>query len=641
MTATSETIMIALNKLDRDPKNVRKTYRQEGIAELAANIREDGYRLLQNIVVRKGEKKGRFFVTAGERRRLALLLLAEQGEISKDFLVESKVREEADAIKLSLAENVMREDMHPVDQYEAYKEMVDAGTSIVDIAARFSVTETIVKRRLALARVSPVLLELYRQEEMTYEQLAAFTVSDDHERQLDVWNSLPEWGRYASTIKSALAGQTVSANDKRMKFIGGVEAYEAAGGAILRDLFSDQNTTFGTDIALLERLVAEKLETEAEAVRAEGWQWVECHYSQPNEVYQMKRHYPDDLALSDEDQAELDRLTLEHDELCDKIEAGDDVDEAEARYEVVAGCIEELQAKAKGYTPETIAACGAFVYLDYYGKLSIERGFVRQEQGSAVPGLGPSGDNDEEEETVQETGPAKPKLTHSVPLVEYLTAQKTAALRMELAHKPEVALVAVVHAMLLNVSYKGQGNSSALQIGVGHERIEGKFKVAGECGAAEQFADLVDQWADHLPGNPADLWEWCLAKSTSELMTLLAFAAAHSVNAVEERYSGHRKEAFAHANELGCALKVEMTEWFRPTAENYFGQINKQSIEAVVSEVKGETAACVIRKKSKSEAAMEGENAVRGTGWLPAPLRIVGMEEPETQALATLPEAAE
>ena len=105
------TIIIALNKLDRDPKNVRKTYRKEGIEELAANLRSDGYQPLQNLVVREGDRKGHYFVTAGERRRLALLFLAEAGEIAADFAVECKERAAEDATAISLAENAMREEM--------------------------------------------------------------------------------------------------------------------------------------------------------------------------------------------------------------------------------------------------------------------------------------------------------------------------------------------------------------------------------------------------------------------------------------------------------------------------------------------------------------------------------------------------
>lgn len=203
---------------------MRKTYRKEGIEELAANIRADGFRLLQNIVVRKGDKRGRFFVIAGERRRLALTLLAEAGEIASDFAVDARLRDEADATGIILAENIMREDMHPVDQYEAFKVLADEGVSIVHIAARFAITETIVRRRLALARVSPALLQLYRNEEMNLEQLSAFTISDDHEEQVRVWESLPSWNQSSYTIKAALRRDAIAPSDKRICLIGGMEA---------------------------------------------------------------------------------------------------------------------------------------------------------------------------------------------------------------------------------------------------------------------------------------------------------------------------------------------------------------------------------------------------------------------------------
>lgn len=105
----TNTIIIELNKLDRDSKNVRKTYDPAKLAELAANIDAEG--VLQNLVVRAGDKRGRYFVTAGERRRLALLLLVEQGKIEKNHPVECKVRDAVNATEISLSENVFREDM--------------------------------------------------------------------------------------------------------------------------------------------------------------------------------------------------------------------------------------------------------------------------------------------------------------------------------------------------------------------------------------------------------------------------------------------------------------------------------------------------------------------------------------------------
>lgn len=333
--AATETIVVALNKLDRDPLNVRKTYTKEGIADMAATIRGDGYRILQNLIVRKGDKRGRFFVIAGGRRVAALNLLAELGEIAKDFVVECKERSAEDATEISLIENMQREAMHPVDEYEAYRVMSDSGKSVEDIAARFGTTETMVRKRLALGRVSPELLDLYRNEEMSFQQLTAFTVSDDHERQVEVWKSLPHHNRDGETIRDVLQGKAVKFNDKRIKFIGGIEAYEAAGGPVKRDLFDTRNSGFALDAALVEKLVAEKLEAEAETLRAEGWKWVEVVPTIPNEAHYMHRVYPTDIPLTDEEQAEEERLEDEHDELVAKIEAGEADDKAEPRIDAI------------------------------------------------------------------------------------------------------------------------------------------------------------------------------------------------------------------------------------------------------------------------------------------------------------------
>jgi ParB family chromosome partitioning protein len=150
-----------------------------------------------------------------------LLLLLEQGEIQKNHAVECKVRDSEDATEISLTENVMCEDMHPVDAYEAFSALADQGKAIPDIAARFGTTEIIVRRRLALAKVSPKLLDLYGKEEMTFEPLSAFTVSDDHERQEQVWDGLPTWDRHAGRIKSNLLTDEVASTDQRVKFVGG------------------------------------------------------------------------------------------------------------------------------------------------------------------------------------------------------------------------------------------------------------------------------------------------------------------------------------------------------------------------------------------------------------------------------------
>ncbi len=622
MTNTnSDIITIALDKLDHDPKNVRKTYRKDGIEELAANIRADGFRVLQNIVVRKGDKRGRFFVIAGERRRLALTLLAEAGEIAKDFAVDARLRDEADATCISLAENIMREDMHPVDQYEAFKVLAENGVSIVDIAARFATTETIVRRRLALARVSPTLLELYRTEEMNYEQLSAFTVSDDRDEQVRVWESLPSWNRNSYTIKAALRRDAIAASDKRIRLIGGMDAYEQAGGEVKRDLFDERSQGYALDVALVERLAAEKLQGLAADLSAEGWAWVDIRPEIDwRDLNGFGRVYPEQVEKTEAEQAELDRLQEEHDQLEAVVEGGEGDEGTEARIAEFAARIEKLEREV--YAPDDLARAGALVSLDYGGSPVVYRGYVRPEDGDS------DGDADEADGDGAVGGNADPTpqapaalaLVHSATLVEDLTAQRTAALRLEFASNHHVALASVVHALLLQTVLTHSRDHTCLDIVLTSKSVEACMKAPQNSLAVAGIAELAERFGDHVPGNPADIFEWCLERDQHELVELLAFAAAHSIDAVKDKYD-FRKTQRAHAEVLAEALDLDMTTYFEATAESYFIHLTRDGMEAALTEIKGPDFASGVGRMKKAEAAAYAEAQTKGTAWLPSPIR--------------------
>ena len=461
---------------------------------------------------------------------------------------------------------------------------------------------------------------------MSLDQLQAFTVTDDHARQEEVWNSLPGWSRYNDTIRRTLMEEAARGTDKRVKIIGGLEVYEAAGRDVRRDLFDDRNTGYATDIALLERLVAEKLEAEAEKVRAEGWSWVECCPALPHDAFGMKRVYPETVRLTDEQQAELDRLTSDYDDLSELIEAGAADEDAEAKLDTIKEQIDGLEALTERYSPEHLAAAGAYVTMSNWGELDVERGLVRIEPEAEEPEAG------EQVETTTETADAQSGSAFSLSnaLVEDLTAQKTAALRVELANNHDIALAAVVHAMLLDVAYTYSGEQSALQIRLSSEWIEGSMKQPQNCKALEAMESLRETFGHRIPGNPSDLWNWCMDQSRDELLALLAYAAAHSVNAVRKRYDD-RAKGREHANVLAHALNVDMTAWFEPTAENYFERINKTGIELAVAEARGEDFAAGISGMKKADAAAYAERSVKGTGWLPEPVRIAPIIDSDTE----------
>jgi ParB family chromosome partitioning protein len=200
-----------------------------------------------------------FEVPAGGRRYRALELLVKQKRLAKTAPVPCVVRDvtvEILAEEDSLAENIERAPLHPLDQFRAFQAMRDKGMTEEEIAAAFFVDAAVVKQRLRLASVSPALLGIYAEDGMTLEQLMAFTVNPDHARQEQVW----EASRIAGTkepyqIRRMLTETTVRASDKRAVFVG-VEAYEAAGGIVLRDLFQQDDGGWLQDPALLDRLVA-------------------------------------------------------------------------------------------------------------------------------------------------------------------------------------------------------------------------------------------------------------------------------------------------------------------------------------------------------------------------------------------------
>jgi ParB family chromosome partitioning protein len=142
--------------------------------------------------------------------------------------------------------------MHPADQFEAWRDLIDKrNMPLPDIAARFRGSEKTVTQRMELGRVAPALLDLYREGDMDLEQVMAFTLTDDHEAQLKIWNEAERWQRNAHAIRQALMTEgEVAAADKRVRFVT-LEGYEAAGGAVRRDLFWSVPLPFPLASALL------------------------------------------------------------------------------------------------------------------------------------------------------------------------------------------------------------------------------------------------------------------------------------------------------------------------------------------------------------------------------------------------------
>jgi ParB family chromosome partitioning protein len=608
----TEQTLIPLNKLVRHAGNVRKAQNKAFIKRLAANIQVHG--LHQNLLVIPQGK--RFAVAGGGQRLSALQLLAKHGRIKPTHPVPCKVvKGGLDARELSLAENIMREDMHPADVFEAVRGLVDDGVPMADIAARFKLSESYLRQLLKLARVSPAIVAAYRAGKLNLEQVMAFAVTDEHEAQealLERLETLRPHQREAHAIRAALTEHEIPATDRRVKCVT-LEAYRKQGGGIREDLFTDGDEgVFILDAALLERLVAEKLDRAAKRVSKEGWKWVEIyadfgyeHRGQFRRVHAEPAPLPEDLA------AEYAALEQERDTLQEAWYETEDETEEPPRIAEIEERLEAIDA-ARGddvWTPEQLAIAGAVVTIGHDGKPAIERGLVRPEDM-------PKAAKPAKPATEGAAGEVPAPVGISASLAESLTAHRSAALAAALRQRPAVALAAVVHAMAVRVFRLG-ASETAVQLTVSPQPLRA---VEG----SKAFSDLEDAraaWEKKLPATADALWAWCLAQPQEELMGLLAFCAASSVNAVQAKNDRPQNSRLENANALAAALDLDMTPWFTPDAQNYYSRVSKPQILDALREGRNQPPAPAWEKMKKGELATLAERELKDSGWLPEILR--------------------
>ena len=379
---------IPLSRLALAPENVRKTPPDpQADASLKASIAALG--LLENLVVRPDEPAEdgaeRYAVVAGGRRLKAMQALVEDKVFDADHPVPCQVRTgEAEPSELSLAENVMRIPMHPADQVVAFSELARTGQSVSAIAVRFGASERIVEQRLRLGNAAPELLDAYRANEIDLEVLKAFAVTADRERQMAVWEQVSSQGHRPSAwqVKRLLTEERVPGASAVARFVG-VGTYEAAGGAVMRDLFADEHEhgVWFEDPVLLEKLATDKLQAAADELSTR-WKWavpmIEAGW---DDTASYGRVEPQPGVPTDEERAEIEKLETRYDEL-----RGLDDDEwtealveeagrIEARLDEIEGVVE---ARAM-WQREDFAMAGCIATIGNDGSLQVIAGLVKPE----------------------------------------------------------------------------------------------------------------------------------------------------------------------------------------------------------------------------------------------------------------------
>ncbi len=452
-------------------------------------------------------------------------------------------------------------------------------------------------------------------------------------------------------IRRQLTESAVRASDRRARFVG-LDAYEAAGGVVLRDLFEEDGGGWLQDVALLDRLATEKLAAEAEKIAAEGWKWIEVALDfRYGHAQHLRRLDGVVVELTPDEQATFDALTAEQAKLESEYEGTDELpDEVDARLGEIEEALAALENRPLRYQPADIARAGVFVSIDTDGRLAADRGYVRPEDepvpvGSEDPAAGEIGESDgtapagPAQRTVTTTGGDQPEddgdddAIKPLPerLVSELTAHRTLALRDAVANNPQVALTALLHKLCLD-TFQHCATGACMEASVRHVFFPVQATDLKDSLSATAVAQRHDAWKTDLPKDDHALWDWLAALDDARRAALLAHCVSFGVNALYEkgdRYGGPGVSAhgvqqrIAQADRLARAVGLDMVEaGWRPTVDNYLGRVTKSRILEAVRESKGDQAVQLIDHLKKPEMAKEAERLLDGTGWLPEPLRL-------------------
>lgn len=612
--------IVPLNQLIKADTNVRQDdHTENDVAGLAMSIlAEDG--LIHPLTGFQKSKK-RVAIYAGSGRLAALNKLHAEGKLPETLKagipVVIKDTGRTDQISTSLAENFERAPLSPMDQFEAFKSLSDEGLSLDDICRRFGVSEKLVKQRLALANVAPVIVTAFRANEIGLAQMQAYTIEPDAAVQERVFTALSRQA-HPGAIRRMLTESETPITSQFVSFIG-IEAYEAAGGHVKRDLFDDELSSL-TDNELLFRLCDAKLGAYTEAVEADGWKWVETHPSVDYDFLQnYERVYPVEPELTEDQEARvaaIDARIEEIEELLSVAYNADDCDTDEAQDSIKALETEAQSLESENdalteevFTDELKANAGVIITINRTGDIHHHFGLIRPEDVEIVANVNAS-----------ENGSAKSDIDKSNALSNALFADINSA--TEAAVQREISKNFSV-AFLVSTAHLAQ----SVFFGAGHQQRALSYAPTLSFTQSPSVPMTSEDWLH----DQIELWKVRLDPIKSNLVSGLASWKEADVKALHGFCAGtlysrsnvnpKQEESVEAHSTFAELLNFDLQSHYAMTSV-VLGRFTKPQLNRVNTDL-GSGASAALSKGPKGDLLAFTEAAALKANWLPACAGIV------------------
>lgn len=641
--------LIPLSKLDQSEDNVCKRPNPEFEERLSFDIEARG--VLQNLIVAKAKKRGRFEVIGGGKRMRAMHRIVERGAMDADFEIPCLVidRREHNASEVSLAENFQRLQMTPAEECQAFQHFIKEDGDTAAVAKRFGLTQRFVDGRLRLANLAGPIFEALAASDITLDIAKAYAATDQHEVQLRVFEQMRHaWNPSADAIRRMIADGSLRGNDP-IALLVGEDTYVAAGGKIERDLFSEAADDRWIDVEIAHQLAGAKMEAEAERVAAEtGLAWINPvaatnSWSACSELGVNPVRLPP-APLSEEARTRIDEIDARMDDInaifedeSAQEEDGVDLDKLEVEYDTLSNERDDLNNPVRELPEEWRGEAGRFLILTNKGEMVLESdyysekrlSFEQDEDGNItatsedMPTSGSTGSSAARPSTPEAVAPGGEKPI-SAKLFDELSVQRRNILAASLLGDPGLALDYAIFALCDDRSYESKGTS--LKAGKPQDPAYGDIPQSAAEGILAQAEDALDKtW--HEPKEVAQRFLAFRELDDETKAAWLSYVVAVSLEAKK----GYNSEYHPIHAVLGSILDVDVAAMWRPTSENLFDRINKTSCLAALIDIGGSELAARYAASKKAELSKTCEKLFSGDA--------IVEEDIKERALAWLPEA--
>jgi len=548
-----------------------KVNRGVSIDTLANSIKQLGL-ILPLSVIKDGEK---WRVVDGNRR-LAALKLVHKGDKDAQVPVLEADADIATARAMSLAANVERLPLHPVDQYEAFAAIAAEGKALEDIAAAFGINVRQVSQRMALGSLHVSVRQLYREGVIDADTAATMTKLTLQQQEDVAAMGLPGW-RIRETVRDMASTYGIRYDSAAAKFVSR-ETYKKAGGTFANDLFVEPGEEDWLDAPLLNGLVEKKINAIFAGAVEDGWsfttrtdKWIGNDYVfvEPEGVVELALEKQAELASLEGRKAILDALIDKSEETEEELadpESGEvyDMDAIFEESREVDRAIEAINEERQYFTPEQKAKLGVVIdnrYEVHYG-LTPRAGATTSPEGAAL---------EEKIAKAKEEGDGI-----SAALLADLNGHLTNAAKAALADHSLLALKLLL-IQLIGADYsltKGMTQSTGVSIKLSNDR--------GPVTPTEHGKEIVEALLKAVNYSKAKTLEQkldaLLNLDVEQLLKILAWFVGQSLNQINR--SSDLTTFLYKANIL------EPRAHWTPDVENFFGRVSKAHLQKIADQAK-------------------------------------------------------